>query len=105
MNVRWINACKIHGLTIVAAEREIEDHAPRKILGFLSRPLNVALGGPSYGGIEAVVSAVLVEREGCAQENGHFDRLRAGCLLFQSAVGLVFTGFSENGGGWGTAVR
>jgi len=28
----------------------------------------LALGGPGYGGIEAVVSVVLIEREGCAQE-------------------------------------
>jgi hypothetical protein len=32
MNVRWINACKIHRLKIVAAERKIGDHAPEKPL-------------------------------------------------------------------------
>jgi hypothetical protein len=65
---------------------------------------------------------MLFGREGCAQENGHFDdgwqlsALSAGCLLFQSVAGqvssgsrppcgLVFAGFSENSGGWGTAVH
>jgi len=33
-----------------------------------------------------VVPGVMFGRGGCAQENGHFDRLSAGRLLFQSAV-------------------
>ena len=50
------------------------------------------LGRPGYGGVKAVGLGLLVERGGCAQENGHFDRLSADCLLFQSAVELTRNG-------------
>ncbi len=48
----------------------------------------MTLGGSGYGGVQEMALVVLVEREGWAQENGHFDRLSAGRLLFSQQSGV-----------------